>query len=240
MPEPKRKQSPGPRTPSRGRGLRRHAALLDATEILLASHGPEEIGLYQIAEQANVPPPSVYHFFPSKEAAFEALARRLTTQLLEVHHRPIDARRITNWPDLFRIDIDRARAFYNSSPPALKIFYGGSGGVDAQAIDRITADAITANSYDRLNMIFHVPYLSDRQRMFQIRLAILDAIWTMSVRSHGRIADEEHEEAFRACIAYSRLSLPDYLEPRPLLTEAARRGQQLLLPFDGEFQVIGT
>lgn len=230
----RRKRREGPRIPSQGRGVARHAALLDAAEALLSAHNPDEIGLYQIAEQAGVPPASVYHFFPTKEAAFDALAQRLVLQLLATHHEPIEARRLLNWTDLFRIDVDRGRAFYNQCPPALKIFYGGFGGVDAKSIDKIAADTIAASGFDRLDRIFHMPYLKEARRFFEIRLSILDAIWTVSVRRHGFITDDYHQEAFEACIAYSRLYLPAHMERRPLLIEAAERGEALMLPFDHE------
>ena len=54
----------------------RFQKLLDAADSLLAEQHVEQIGLYQIAEQAAVPTASVYHFFPNKEAALLALAER--------------------------------------------------------------------------------------------------------------------------------------------------------------------
>ena len=51
---PKRKRREGPRAPSRGRGVARYGALLDATDALLQVENPDTIGLYQIAEQAGV------------------------------------------------------------------------------------------------------------------------------------------------------------------------------------------
>ena len=228
--KPRRRE--GPRTPSRGRGLLRFNALLDATESLLQSTNPDEIGLYQIAERASVPPPSAYHFFPTKEAAYDALAERFMVQLLDVHRTPIEANRLTNWTDLFLIDIDRGRDFYNRHPPALKIFYGGYGGVNAKNIDRIAADKISTSNYDRMNRIFHMPILSDTHRPFEVRLGILDAIWTLSVRRHGYITQDYQDEAMEACLAYSRVYLPARIERRDLLIQAAERGESVTLPFE--------
>jgi hypothetical protein len=42
-----------PRAPSSDRGIQRHTALLDATERLLRTNSPDDIGLYQIAEDAR-------------------------------------------------------------------------------------------------------------------------------------------------------------------------------------------
>ena len=80
-----------PRKPSRERGHMRYAALLDATEALLQHHSPDDIGLYQIAEHAAVPPASVYHFFQTKDSAFLALAERYLAGFRELALRPVPA-----------------------------------------------------------------------------------------------------------------------------------------------------
>lgn len=232
--DPKPRRREGPRTPSQGRGLVRFNVLLDATEELLQSTDPDSIGLYQIAERAGVPAPSVYHFFPTKEAAYDALAERYVAQLLEAHRTPIEARRLKNWTDLFRIDIDRGRDFYNRHTPALKIFYGGYGGVNTGNIDRITAERMSSTNYDRMNRIFHMPVLRNPPRFFEVRLSILDAVWTLSVRRHGHITEAYHEEAYEACLAYSRVYLPAYIERREMLIEASDRGESVTLPFDAK------
>jgi AcrR family transcriptional regulator len=230
--EPRRKRREGPRVPSRGRGILRYTALLDATEELLHVDDPDAIGLYQIAERAGVPPASAYHFFPTKEAAFVALAERYAARLVATHRTPIEASSILNWPDLFGIDARRAMDFYNANRPALKIFYGGYGGVEGRKVDRVTMEGLAQSSYARANRIFHMPYLSDTVRPFEVRLSILDAIWTSSVQRHGMITDEYHHEAYAACIAYFSLYLPGRIERRDVLVRAAERGQSIVLPFD--------
>lgn len=224
-----------PRVPSRGRGVARYKILLDATQALLKKHDPADVGLYQIAEKADVPPASVYHFFPTKEAAFVALAQRFVDQLLELHRAPIPARLVRNWTDLFEIDTRRAMDFYNANIPALKIFYGGHGGVETREIDRIASVKMSSSGYARLNQIFHMPFLTNPDIKFEARLSILEAIWSLSVRDTGRITEEYHREALEACFAYSHTFLPGRLEPRPLLIEAIQNDGSIVLPFDAEY-----
>ena len=228
-----RKRGASPRAPSRGRGVRRYAALLDATAELLREEAPDAIGLYQIAERADVPPASVYHFFPTKEAAYVALASRCSEELLNVHRTPIEARLIETWQDLYRIDARRAMEFYNSNPPYLKIIYGGYGGVDAHNVDKVLALSFSTSSYNRLNRIFHMPVIREPEKKFEIRLGILDSVWQISVRRHGYITEEYFEESTKAAIAYARLYIPDHLEPREFLLDAARKGGTIELPYDG-------
>lgn len=226
-----RKRQANPRSPMRGRGVVRYAALLDATKALLQEQAPDAIGLYQIAEAAGVPPASVYHFFPTKEAAYMALAERCSDELSQVHTQPIEASLVKSWQDLFRIDAGRAMEFYNSHSPYLKIIYGGYGGVEARNIDRVLATRFANLSYDRLNRIFHMPYMKDPAKVFEVRLSILDSIWEISVRRYGLITQEYFDEAYNACLAYIRLYLPDHIEPRAVLVDAARQGAAVQLAF---------
>ena len=43
----------------------RIAAILDATRALLAENGTGSLSIYAVAERADMPPSSVYHFFPA-------------------------------------------------------------------------------------------------------------------------------------------------------------------------------
>jgi AcrR family transcriptional regulator len=231
---PEERRKAGPRAPSRNRGVLRYAALLDAAEALLQSEDPDVIGLHQIATRAGVPTASAYHFFPTKEAAYTALAERYCDGILGAHRSPIDARLIKTWKDLARIDMRRAADYYNMHPAALKIIYGGYGGVGARDIDKLLAMKLSGAATARLDKIFHVPHVAEDYHKSEISLAILDSIWTISVRRHGRITDDYFEEAYRATVAYRLLYLPEYLRPREILTTAAANGQSLLLPFDDD------
>ena len=62
------------RRPSQKRGQARVDALLEAADQLLLERDASEIGLYDVAHLAGVPPTSAYHFFPTKESVLLALA----------------------------------------------------------------------------------------------------------------------------------------------------------------------
>lgn len=210
----------------------RYKALVDATETLLQTENPDEVGLYRIAEQAGVPPASVYHFFPTKEAAFTALANKMGDQLMEAHRLPIPARDLQTWQNMFLTDAGRARDFYNSHPAALKIFYGGYGGVDAHRVDEALSRRLAGAVYRRMDYIYHMPFIREPARKFSCRLAILDAIWAISVQHHGYITDEYFDEAVFACIAYSRQILPEVIELRDSFQALVQSDAMVTIPFE--------
>ncbi|ABI78300.1 transcriptional regulator, TetR family [Hyphomonas neptunium ATCC 15444] len=211
---PAAKRQLSPRKPSRERGVLRFAALVDAVEVLLADHSPDEIGLYQIAEQANVPPGSVYHFFPTKEAAFLALANRYLSAFEALAGMPIDPSALESWQSLMAWDQKQAMQFYNKHPAALKLLLGGFGGLETRQADTRYNVQAGKEMYRRLDTVFHMPFVRDPETKFHITIEILDAVWGISYLKHARITEEFYLEAVDACTAYCRLFLPERIELR--------------------------
>jgi AcrR family transcriptional regulator len=195
-----------PRTPSRTRGIVRYEALLDALEALLTDKGLDEVGLYQIAEHAEVPPASVYHFFPTQEAAFLGLAQRYMRGLDALAERPIDHAALANWQALLDRDVKLAVEYFHAHPPAMKLLLGFSGGLATQQA------------------------LRNARRVFHIAIKIIDSILVMSYLDHGLITEGYRREAVEAAISYLRQYLPQHLELRAEHLEAMALGVPVFLP----------
>lgn len=219
-----------PRQPSRGPGILRYASLVDATERLLTDHSPDDIGLYQIGEAAGAPMASVYHFFPTRDAALLALAERYLEGFIALGAQPVDASELRSWQDLVRIDQRQAMDYYNSHPPALKLFYGGYGGLEIRQADIRYTRGIAQSLYHRLDAAFHMPPLRDAATKFHIALRLMDAVFAVSYEAHGKITEDYYEEAKAAFVAYCSLFLPPRIEPRECCLEAAARGEPIQLP----------
>ena len=65
-------RTPTPRKP-RASSQARIVTILAAARELLAAHGVAGLSIYSVAEHAQIPPSSVYHFFASVPALLEAL-----------------------------------------------------------------------------------------------------------------------------------------------------------------------
>jgi hypothetical protein len=79
-----------------------------------------------------------------------------------------------------------------------------------------------------------MPVMRDAEKKFELRLAILDSIWEVSVRRHGHITEDYFTEALDACNAYIRLFLPEHLEPREILVRAMERDAVVHLHLPGD------
>ncbi len=203
------------RKPLQTRSRARFSGLLDATSALLADQDAAQFSLYDIAKKASVPPASVYHFFPTKEAAILALAERYLAQMSEQADAQVDARQVSHWSDLIRIRAERTVAFYNSSPIAAKIFLAGTAMADIRAMDLDFVSRISLLSYDWLNRYFVMPYVNDHPMKFSVVIALFDGVWMTSYGRHRMITDAFAAEACRAALAYCRTFLPEVIEQRP-------------------------
>lgn len=218
-----------PRTPSQGRGVARYAALLDSVDALLTEFSPDDVGLYQIAEHARAAPASVYHFFPTKEAAFLALAQRYLEGFSELARQPVHPSALESWQTLSAWDQRLAMDFYNRHPPALKLFLGGFGGIETRQANIAYNVKIAALTYLRQDSAFHMPFVRDATKKFHVVIEMLDAIWAISYMHNGCVTDEYLREALDATTAYCRLFLPERVELRDEHRAAIAKGEPIYL-----------
>ncbi len=205
-----------PRKPVQKRSRERFERLLDAVESLLLEHEPTTVGLYDIAKQANVPPASVYHFFPTKEAAFVALAERYLERLNEMtRNTPLDRSNIRHWSDLYVQGSDRLFGFYNENPVLLKLFFGSGLNAEIHNRDLDYIKRLSEDGYNWMNAYFEMPYIPQPEIKFSIIYAIYDGVTSASYQRHGSVTQEYRDGLISAVLAYCRTFLPEVIPLRP-------------------------
>lgn len=219
-PEEKSGRTLLPRKPVQKRSRERYERLLDATESLLSENEPSTVGLYDIAKQAGVPPASVYHFFPTKEAAFIALAERYLEQLgATTRATPLDRNRIRHWSDIYVLGSQRVFDFYNENPVLLKLFFGSALSPEIRRRDLDYIKGLSENGYAWMNSYFIMPYIPDAEVKFSIIYAIFDGVTSASYERYGRVTDEYRDELIAAIVAFCRTFLPEVIPLRPPETD---------------------
>ncbi|MBS0411221.1 MAG: TetR/AcrR family transcriptional regulator [Proteobacteria bacterium] len=226
--EPRR--SSQPRAPRRERGVQRYRELIDALETLLETHHADDVGLYQIAEQAGARPASAYHFFPTREAAFFALAERYLGGFAQGLHRPVMAEAFTSWLDLLAYDSRKSVEYFQQHPAALKLLIGRAGGQRVRELDVRHNRSVGKVYVSRIQAAFELPDIPDAASKFHTMLEIQDAIWAISFVKHGTITQEYADEAIRACRAYIRLYYPEVVRLRDEVSVLIAGGQRLIMP----------
>jgi AcrR family transcriptional regulator len=199
--------------PLRARGIKRVELLLDAAERLLSTASEEEVSLASIAAEAKVPLPSVYHFFPNRNAILVALAGRYHRDLAELSSRPLDPTP-EGWQDMVRMRQKIGVAYLNERPAALRLFMGAGVSVEVRTLDlRGNATLATRRAAD-MRELFECSGLGNLEYWIAISIGLMDGIWAVSYAEHGQITDDYVAESTRAAIAYLRCYLPEHLPRR--------------------------
>lgn len=202
------------RRPAQKRSQVRVDALLNAADELLHDREAAEIGLYDVAHRAGVPPTSAYHFFPTKESVFVALAERYLQKMHAMLEAPIDLSKIERWPDWIADRNRRVVQFFNESLPTRKLLIGSAVGSEIKNLDFADIDSNASATYAAMNQIFIMPYLQDPTLKFTVLIGIYDGVWMSSYARHGYITPTYAREALEAGIAYLSTFLPQAIPLR--------------------------
>ena len=202
------------RRPSQKRSQARVSDLLDAADRLLQDRDIADISVYDVARAAKVPPTSAYHFFPTKESVFLALAERYLQKMHASLDAPLDLDTIERWQDLVSARYWRVVEYFNASLSARKLFMGMALHSDVRKLDFQDMDTSAAGTFRSMDRYFVMPYVRDPAFKFSVSFAIHDGIWAISFAKHGYITPEFAKEGLRAALAYMSTFLPDTIALR--------------------------
>ncbi|MBR0680885.1 TetR/AcrR family transcriptional regulator [Roseomonas eburnea] len=205
-------KKPGPQRQARGR--QRIEKILDAADQVIQRQDAIELSLQEVAQQAQLPPASLYHYFPTSQSLLMELARRYHAAFEVLAARRIDHDRLTHWSDLCAFHADLSLRFYHAHPVAMRLFLGTQGGWEIRAADLATNRRIGSLYYRKLVQHFIVAESRVLEDAFDVSVTISDAIWALSFARSGAVEPRMAAEALRARLAYLRLYVGEYAEKR--------------------------
>jgi AcrR family transcriptional regulator len=201
------------RRPQRTRGFLRFEHLLDSAELLLAKQPDIDISLPMIAVTANVPLPSIYHFFTNKDAIFVALAQRYHVRLAAMALEALDPPPET-WQDIVRRRQQCGVSFLNKHPSALRLFMGAGVSAEVRTLDLQGNASLARLRAQEFQHWFDCAGIANLEKHLAVSIGLMDGIWAISWSQHRRITDEFLNESIRASVAYLRCYLPEILQLR--------------------------
>lgn len=213
-----------PTPPRRRPAVARAEKILDALDRLLRRTPVHEVGLPAIAREARIPLSSIYHLFPTIEAAYTGLVRRYNAQLDRELEPLVNGPATADWQDLARILLAAARTFYASNPVVARLALRPYSHQAARASDELHIAELAARFAAELNRRFHAPASKALEQRFAIAMAISDRVWSLGLREDGTIPDDLFAESVRAVLGYLGHYLPPCLEPKPLRAPAQAVG----------------
>ena len=198
----------------RARSQARVDSILDAARWLLSSEGVGSLSIYAVAERAEIPPSSVYHFFASVPALLEALTADVHAAFRSALQAPIDGAELGNWRDLSRLVEERMLTIYNQDAAARQLILAQHGLSEVTQADRQHDLELGALMHQLFNHHFELPRLPDEVDVFALAMELGDRVYARSVQLHGQITPRMAEEGMRVFDAYLGLYLPPFLAKR--------------------------
>lgn len=202
-----------PRKP-RARSQARIDAILDVARALLAAEGVAGLSIYSVAERAQIPPSSVYHFFAGVPALLEALTADVHAAFRAALQAPIEHARLNHWRDLSRVVEQRMLSIYGNDAAARQLILAQHGLTEVTQADRQHDLELGNLMFDVFNRHFEVPVLPDDVDVFALALELSDRVYARSVHQYGQITLRMAEEGMRVFDAYVGLYLPAFLPKR--------------------------
>jgi len=201
------------RRPRQQRSRERFEAILDAAERLLQDREPNEVSIYTIAEEADMSPPSIYHFFPDGNHVYMALAERYFDMFLG-GLESIEGKRFDDWQTLVEFRYDLSRRFFNDNVAARKVLLGAAATWAIRTRDIDTNRLLARGAIVELNRFFILPKMSGLVDRVTETIIMNDAIWALYDHRFGHLPADEEIFARRARLGHMRTYLPEYLASR--------------------------
>jgi AcrR family transcriptional regulator len=207
---------PRPATPRkpRARSQARIDSILDAARELLAAEGVASLSIYSVAERAQIPPSSVYHFFASVPAMLEALTADVHAAFRASLQAPVDHDTLHSWRDLSRIVEMRMLKIYNDDAAARQLILAQHGLTEVNQADRQHDIELGHLMFEVFDRHFQLPTLPDDVDVFALAMELGDRVYARSMQLHEQITPRMAEEGMRVFDAYMGLYLPPFLPKR--------------------------
>ncbi len=189
-------------------------AILAAARELLAEGGVAGLSIYSVAERAQIPPSSVYHFFASVPALLEALTADVHRVFREALGAPIDSSMLTRWHELSRLIEQRMLDIYNEDAAARQLILAQHGLSEVMQADRQHDMELGALMHRLFDQHFHLPVMPADVDVFALAMELSDRVYARSMQLHETITPRMAEEGKRVFEAYLGLYLPPFLVKR--------------------------
>ncbi len=199
---------------SRARSQVRIDLILNAARTLLAEEGVSSLSIYSVAERAQIPPSSVYHFFAGVPALLEALTGDVHGAFRACLQVPIEHDGLKGWGDLSRIIEQRMLTIYSEDAAARQLILAQHGLTEVTRADRQHDLELGQLMHGLFMRHFELPVLPQDVDVFALAMELGDRVYARSIQLHDSITPRMAEEGIRVVDAYLGLYLPPFLPKR--------------------------
>jgi AcrR family transcriptional regulator len=203
------------RRPRQKRSQERFEAILDAAARVLKDREPGDVSIYTLAEEAEMSPASIYHFFPDAQHVFAALAERYFGIFSEGMN-PVSDTPFATWQSLVDFRYEASRCFYNANIAARKIIFGAGSNWTIRARDLELDRELALSAIAQIRHCFVLPEIPGLVDRVTETIVLNDSLWALYNHRYGYLPDHEEEYVRRARFAHMRTYLPEFLVQREI------------------------
>ena len=195
------------------RSLERRRKIINAARELITSESISSLSLYDIAHKAEIPPSSLYHFFPKIEILLQAMAEETFNAFDDCVSRPLSGEKIRHWSDIGFILETRMVEYYQQNTMARALILGQHVHSSILVSDHKHDDEMGRQIEAIYRQYFQLPTLPEAYNIFAIALQIADKVYAMSHQEYGNITPTMANEGWKAARSYLAIYLPEQLQP---------------------------
>lgn len=193
------------------RGVERRERITAAAKSLLTRKSLDDITYNEIAENADVPAGSAYHFFPNVNSIYAAIAKEFLRRYVDSVASPSEETQFDTWQDVIHQQIENGARQFQSDPAAMKIIIGGKTPAEIKHWDRENDQRLAEVIEQSIRRHFILPTIPNATQVFFHYVEIVDLFFSLSVLEHGTITEHMIREAQIAGCSYLANYIPNML-----------------------------
>lgn len=194
------------REPVQARSRDRVERVLEATASLIETRSLNDITIALVAEKSGVGRATIYQFFPTLYAIYNALGERYLDELATDMNRDKAARHAATWQETADALVDCAVAFHRRNPAARSIFLGDGSVRGIRTVERDYDRRFARAMRDIFGKRLDLPPAAEGDPM-QIIVVIATSIFSLAVFQDGTIGDFYREQTKLAVRSYIKAVL---------------------------------
>ncbi len=183
------------KTPVQARSKQRFNKILAIAEEMVVADGVDAISPHKIAKRAQIPPASVYQYFPSMGALFSTMAEVHFVKAFDLVNETIENTSIRHWQDLAKILVDGAYDFYRKDKISEILFLGVylAPGVRELSVERLTRFGLWYA--EKFALFYKKSELVELPEKLSLCIEVMKGVYIRCLNLHGELRPEYKEEA---------------------------------------------
>ncbi|WP_189637754.1 TetR/AcrR family transcriptional regulator [Thalassotalea sp. HSM 43] len=193
------------------RRLDRQEKIREATIELLKTKDVNDLSLYDVAAEAEIPPSSLYHFYPKIDDLLTDVMLSVRDRLNSLYQETLKNSDITEWRQLSELLFKSSQQFHNTHPYAPKLMLGllPSTSIAKARLTRLHDERV--RDFEIFDYYFHLPPLPDDKNLFEIAEVIGNVVLSLGYMAKGTVTDSACREAILAVNGYLANYFPPYM-----------------------------